>query len=202
MTAKDLNQQQIGVTDFFSEGVVVSAPQRIEVRKVASAMGIPAKSGEEAEAAVAILERLQIEAQAAGGEAPLPAQPDTTIVRELRDLAGNRQIVEVAEKADTLIDCHRDWSSSGEAAKERFPEWLRLERLLHHARTLPVATELNSQMDAIRSQRSLLTNPNPISPLLSKVNGTPSEKRFLKRTNAYGMSATGRLLNWRSRTDG
>ena len=172
MTAKDLNQQQIGVTDFFSEGVVVSAPQRIEVRKVASAMGLPAKSGEEAEAVVAILERLQTEAQAAGGEVPLPPQPDTTIVRELRELAGNRQIVEVAEKADTLIDRHRDWSSAGEAAKERFPEWQRLERLLHHARTLPVATELNSQMDAIRSQRSLLTNPNPISPLLSKVTDT------------------------------
>ena len=43
MTAKDLNQQQIGVTDFFSEGVVVSAPQRIEVRRVASATGPSSK---------------------------------------------------------------------------------------------------------------------------------------------------------------
>ena len=117
MTAKDLNQQQIGVTDFFSEGVIVSAVQRIEVRKVASAMGLPAKSGEEAEAVPVILERLQSEAQAAGGEAPLPAQPDTAIVRELRELAGNRQIVGVAEKADTLIDHHRDWSAAGEAAQ-------------------------------------------------------------------------------------
>ena len=77
-----------------------------------------------------ILERLQSEAQAAGGEAPLPAQPDTAIVRELRDLAGNRQIVGVAEKGDILIDHHRDWSAAGEAAQERLPEWHRLERLL------------------------------------------------------------------------
>ena len=61
MNTKDLNQQQIGVTDFFSEGIVVSAAQRIEVRRVASAMGLPAKSGEEAEAVVVILERLQSE---------------------------------------------------------------------------------------------------------------------------------------------
>ena len=169
MTAKDLNQQQIGVADFFSEGVVVSAAQRIEVRKVASAMGLPAKSGEEAEAVVVILERLQSEAQAAGGEAPLPAQPDTSIVRELRELAGNRQIVGVAEKSDTLIDNHRDWSAAGEATQERLPEWHRLERLQHHARTLPVATELKPQMEAIRSQRSLLTDPNALPPLLSKV---------------------------------
>ena len=148
MTAKDLNQQQIGVTDFFSEGVIVSAAQRIQVRKVASAIGLPARSGEEADAVPVILERLQSEAQAAGGEVPLPVQPDTAIVRGLRELAGNRQIVGVAEKADTLIDHHRDWSAAGEAAQKRLPEWHRLERLLHHARTLPVATELNPQMEA------------------------------------------------------
>ena len=167
--AKDLNQQQIGVTDFFSEGVIVSAAQRIQVRRVASAMGLPARSGEEAEAVPLILERLQSEAQAAGGEAPLPAQPDNTIVGEFRELAGNRQIVGVAEKADTLIDRHWDWLAAGEAAQERLPEWRRLQRFLHHARTLPVAKELDSQIEAIRSQRSLLTNPNPLPPILSKV---------------------------------
>ena len=169
MTAKDLNQQQIGVTDFFSEGVVVSAAQRIEVRKVSSAMGLPVKSGEEAKAVVAILECLQSEALAAGGEAPLPAQPDTAIVSELRQLGGNRQIVGVADKSDTLIDQHRVWSAAGEATQERLPEWRRLARLQHHARALPVATELKPQLDAIRAQRSLLTDPNPLPPLLSKV---------------------------------
>ncbi len=168
-TARDLNQQQIGVTDFFSEGVIVSAAQRIEVRKLASEMGLRVKSGEEAEAVPVILERIQYEAQAAGGEAPLPAQPDTAIVRELRELAGNSQIVGVADKADILISHHRDWSAAGMAAQERLPEWCRMERLLHHARTLHVAAELNLQMEAIRSQRSLLTDPNPLPPLLSEV---------------------------------
>ena len=76
---------------------------------------------------------------------------------------------EVAEKADTIIDHHRDWSAAGESAQERLPEWHRLERLLHHARTLSVATELTPQLEAIRSQRSLLTDPNPLPPFLSKV---------------------------------
>ena len=35
--------------------------------------------------------------------------------------------------------------------------------------SLPVAAELNLQVAAIRSQRSLLNDPNPIPPLLSKV---------------------------------
>ena len=169
VTARGMTQQQIGVSDFFSEGVIVSAVQRIEVRKVASAMGLQAKSGEEAEAVPFILERLQSGAQAAGGEAPLPEPPDTTTIRELRELAGNRQIVRVAEQADTLIAHHRDWSAAGGAARERLPEWERLGRLLHHARNLPIAAELNLQVEAIRSQRALLTDPNPVPPLLSKV---------------------------------
>ena len=116
VTAKGMTQQQLSVTDFFREGVIVSAVQRIAVRNVALAMGLPAKSGEEAEAVPVILDRLQGEAQAAAGEAPLPEPPDSTIVSELRELAGNRQIVRVAEQADTLIALYRDWSAAGEAA--------------------------------------------------------------------------------------
>ena len=75
----------------------------------------------------------------------------------------------MAELADVLIANHREWSATGKAARERLPEWYRLERLLHHARILPVAVELTPQLEAIRSQRSLLTNPNPLPPLLRKV---------------------------------
>ena len=40
VTARGMTQQQIGVTDFYSEGVTVSAVQRIEVRKLASGIGL------------------------------------------------------------------------------------------------------------------------------------------------------------------
>ena len=169
VTARSMTQQQIGVTEFFSEGVVVSAIHRIGVRKIASAMGLPTKSGEEFRGCSVILERLQSEAQAAGGKAPLPGPPDTTIVRQLREMAGNRQIVGVAEQADNLISHYMDWAAAGESARERLPEWDRLQRLLQHARNLPVATELNPQMEAVRSHRILLTYPNPIPPILNKV---------------------------------
>ena len=84
VTAKGMTQRQISVTDFFSEGIIVSARQRIAVREVASVMGLPASSGEEAEVVPVILERLQKEAQNAGGDAPLPETADTKIVQELR----------------------------------------------------------------------------------------------------------------------
>ena len=168
VTAKGMTQQQIGVTDFFSEGVVVSALQRIEVRKLASGMGLPVKSGEEAEVVSAVLERLTDEAQAAGGEAPLPEPPDQTLIRELNELVGNPQIVAVAANADALLARHREWYAAGEAARGRIPEWHRLETFLYHARNLPAAAELRPQTDSIRSERSLLSGPNPLPPLLGK----------------------------------
>ena len=169
VTVEEMTQRQIGVTEFYIEGVVVTAIHRIGVRKVASAMGLPAMSGEEASAIPRMLERLQTEAHSAGGEAPLPERPDTAIISELREMTGNRQIVAVAEQAETLIAHNRDWSAAGESARKRLPDWDRLERFIHHARNLPVATEMMCQWDAIRSQRTLLTEPNPLPPLLHQV---------------------------------
>ena len=168
VTAKGMNQQQIGVTDFFREGVIVSTVQRIDVRKLASGMGLTVKSGEEAEIVPVVLNRLMEEVQAAGGEVPLPKAPDSTLIRELQELVGNPQIVGVAGNTDALLARHKELSAAGEVALERLPEWHRLETLLHHARDLPAAAELRPQTDAIRSERSLLNDPNPLPPLLSQ----------------------------------
>ena len=169
VTAKGMNQQQIGTADFFSEGITVSALQRMEVRRVASGIGLQVRSGEETEVIPELLKRLMEEAQAASGEPPLPDRTDDTLVKELQDLTGNQQIVGVAEKSDALLEHHEAWSVAAEAARERLPEWQRLERFLHHASNLPVEAHLKPQMDAMRSDRSLLTNPNPVPPLLIQV---------------------------------
>ncbi len=169
VTAKGMTQQQVAGTDFFIEGVIVSAVHRIGVRNVALEVGLTVKSGEEAQAVPLILERLLSQAQNAGGEAPLPKLPDTTIVSQIQEMNGNQQIVGLAEQRDTLITHFKTWTASSEAARERLPDWKRLERLLYHARELPVAAELNLQTEAIRSARTLLTDPSPISPLLSQV---------------------------------
>ena len=169
VTAKGMTQQQVSVTEFFIEGVTVTVGDRMEIRKVASALGFSANSGEEAQAVREILERLHSEAEASGGVAPLPELPDITMIRELQNLTENSQIVEVAKQADTLIKCYEGWSEAGKAARERLPEWDRLMQFIRHARNLPVAGEVNRQMEAIRSQRMLLTDPNPIPPLLNQV---------------------------------
>ena len=169
IAATGMSHQQVGVTDYFSEGVTVSAVQKIEVRKLASGIGLSVKSGEEPEAVTRILTQLLEEAETSGGEAPLPESLDDTLVRHLRDLAGNQQVVEVAENADALLAYHKVCSEAAEAVRERLPAWHRLETLLHHARDLPMTADLKPQVDAILADRSLLSDPNPISPLLAQV---------------------------------
>ena len=169
VTAQGMTQQQIVGTEFFIEGMIISAPHRIAVRRVGSELGLPVKNGEEPEVVPLILERMQEQAKCAGGDAPLPVLPDTAVVSQLQDLAGNHQIVGVANQADTLIACHKEWSATYQAAQVRLPQWHRLEGFVHHARDLPVATEANVQMEAIRLGRTLLTNPSPIAPLLLEV---------------------------------
>ena len=99
---------------------------------------------------------------------PLPKAPDSTLIRELQELVGNPQIVGVAGNTDALLARHKELSAAGEVALERLPEWHRLETLLHHARDLPAAAELRPQTGAIRSERSLLNDPNPLPPLLGQ----------------------------------
>ena len=169
VTAKGMTQQQVAGTEFFIEGVIVSATHRIGVRKVALEMGLPMTNGEEVQVVPQILDRLHDEAQGAGGDAPLPAPPDSAVVSGLREMAGNSQVVGVAEQADALIACYREWSKARETARERLPDWDRLVTFVRHAGNLPVAEELNPQVDAIRSQRALLADPNPVPPLLQRV---------------------------------
>ena len=167
--ARALTQRQIGITDFFSEGVTISALQRLGVRNLAAGMGLEVKSGEEVGAIPRILSRLQELSQAAGGEPPTPDRPDDAPVRELQELGGNQQFVAVHDKRNELLKWHNDWSDSADTIQQRLPQWQRLETLLKHAQTLPIATEVEAQVEAILANRSLLETPDLVTPLIGQL---------------------------------
>lgn len=171
IAVKNVAQSQIGVIDFYSEGVTISAGQRIQVRKLLTDLGLPVKSGEEGEAIAKVLAKLDELAQAAGGEPPLPARPDTTLVEQLRYLTGNEQIAEVHQQQDVLRASFAAWAKAGELSRLRGPQWQTLLKLLDYAATLPVAATVQPQVAAIRAERTLLAHPDPVTPLLHQVSG-------------------------------
>ena len=167
--ATAISRAQIGQTDFFSEGVTVTTTQRVGVRGLCQQVGLPCKAGEEALAAPELLKRLADLAAEAGGSPPLPAPPNSDHLGHLRALGGNEQLVEVYNQRDRLLADYRQWSEARSKREQRLPAWRRLQDLLRHADGLPVVGELQPQLAAIERQRSLLSDPDPLAPLTTRL---------------------------------
>lgn len=166
MPARQIVQSQIGVLEFRSETKIVSAGQRIQVRKLIQDMGLPVKSGEEAEAIPRVLQRLADLAADAGGPPPLPERPSTAMLHELQALSGNEQFVAVYEARAALLDSFVAWSKAKALREERRPAWETLQRLLAHAAGRHILQQVTPQVDAILGQRLLLAEPDPVKPLV------------------------------------
>lgn len=170
VSSKQIPQSQIGVTTFRREGFVLSAAQRIQLRKLAADLGLPSvKQGEEAAAVQRVLQRLQDLAEEASGSPPLPATPDTDHIEELLAYSGNEQLARVYEQRDTLRENHRKWSELSTRKEPRLERWQLLEQLLKHADGLSTASQIRPQVEAIEEQRSLLDDVDPVKPLLDKL---------------------------------
>lgn len=184
---KGFIQSQIGVTNFFSEGITISAIQRIAVRKFIQSVGLPIKPNEEAEAIPLVLRKLLEQAGEAGGEAPLPERPSTHTLEDLLALGGNEQFIAVHDHREDLLQQVTEWKKAAELRLERWPRWELLLNLTKYAAPLPISTELAAQITAVRQGRSLLTTPDPVEPLLKQAAGalrTALQERRAKMASA------------------
>lgn len=167
---KDLERKAIGKTTFKVESATVSAPQRIQIRKVMQKLAMSnIKQGEELMKVPEFLQKLLDLAQSAGGEAPLPIRPNTEAIEEIRLMQGNEQLLAIYNKRDELTSSIREWEETAKKIQQRLPLWSHLERLLSHTNGLEDAEALQAQADQIKEQRHLLRDPDPITPLASNV---------------------------------
>ncbi|MFC2065263.1 BREX system P-loop protein BrxC, partial [Chloroflexota bacterium] len=169
---KGFNQSQIGVTNFYSEGITISALQRIAIRKFIQSVGLSIKPNEEAEAIPLVIKKLEEQADGAGGDAPLPEHPSTRELDDLKAMSGNEQFIAVHDRIEILLNKFNEWKKLEALCKERWPRWELLNNLTKYAGTLPVYSEVVAQITAIRQGRSLLTNPDPVDPLLKQLSNS------------------------------
>ncbi|MCL6447260.1 MAG: BREX system P-loop protein BrxC [Armatimonadetes bacterium] len=157
-----LDQAKISATDFRAETVTIDVRSRMKLRKLFQMAGFNCKAGEESSVAGQFLARLMDLADGAGGEPPLPAPPSKAHLENMKALAGNEQLAAILEQFDTLARQLQDWSALAELATKRKPAWDKLKTLLGHARSLPEAEELFKQANAVRIERRLLAEPDPV----------------------------------------
>lgn len=166
VTAKDLNQTQISGASFYVDVPPLTVTQRLELKALLKKLAIETQNGQEAASALIFLQKLRELADSAGGEEPLPAMPDTAFIKKLQQLSGNAQLVEIHGDRDRIIATIDDWTKTVGSIAKRRPRWKRLIELREHAAGLPEAVETAVSIDAVRSSRNLLGDPDPVPPLI------------------------------------
>jgi len=164
---KNLERKNLGKTTFKVESTTVTAPQRIQIRKLFQGLNISVTPGEELAAVRDFLASADSLAQAAGGDAPSPQRPNTSALKELRVLAGNEQLLALYNQRDELGAAIGHWAEVGTQITKRLPEWTTLKRLVGHAMDMPDAEVLLAQVKHIEAKRQLLDQPDPVPPLMA-----------------------------------
>jgi hypothetical protein len=171
-TVAQFTLTQVGKATYRRESVLPpTTEQLIQLRSLLTKAGVTVKPGDETAGVVSFLQKLIDTASAVGGDAPLPPRPDTSLVHELQQLTGNELSRTVWERRDGLEKLHREFSDAVKEIGLRVPRWDQLGRLMKHAAGLAVTAEVAPQVEAIRIQRCLLDDPDPVLPLLDDVRG-------------------------------
>jgi hypothetical protein len=165
-----LDQQSLGKASFYLQKVRLTVKEKMGVRGVFGIAGVTAQSGQEEAKAVEFLDAIEDKVVQSGGEAPLPPPVSSALLKELRKSSGPEQLKAILEAKEELKQLWNQAYGLVDIKQKRLPGWERLQALLHQAQGLPVHQELETQVQAIRSQRSLLDpTTDYVTPLLQQL---------------------------------
>jgi hypothetical protein len=165
----DLDQRKVGQADFRVEHPVLTATQKLKIKKLFQGAGYKFQPGDETAAAPRFVGFLKQLAQGAGGDPPAPAAPQVPTVTTLEGLTGNDLLFGLHENAEGLTQQIADWKATAERIGQRLPAFALAERLLEHAAGMDGMDTQASTLAAIRSNRSLLDDPDPTTNVLKAV---------------------------------
>jgi len=173
-----LDQQSLGKARFYLQEVRLTTKEKLAVRGLFRDIAdLSAPQGQEEAKAVEFLDAIENKVLQSGGEAPLPRPVSSTLLRELRQKSGPEQLKAILEAKDQLQELWNQACSQGALKEKRQPGWERLQALLHQAQGLPVHQELEPQVEAIRTQRSLLDPTTDfVTPLLQQLEQALTEE--------------------------
>jgi hypothetical protein len=166
--AKSLDRNKLTQASFRQESITISPPQFIKIRQLFSAVGVPCQPKDELAKAPLLIAKLRDLASKAGGLAPAPELPKLTAIDALEAQSGNAQLLELFNRVDELTALAKQWVKTADDIKKRHPVWSELVSLLEHAKELGPYAGLKTDVDAVRANRTLLADPDPVRPLLDR----------------------------------
>lgn len=106
-----------------------------------------------------------------GGEAPKPSKVVTTLFDSITQESGNAQLLALYEQREIIKEHLKTWQEAAEKITQRLPAWNTLKQLLQLSKGLGFYDELNTQMNAVISNRSLLADPDPVEAQIKDLSG-------------------------------
>ena len=100
---------------------------------------------------------------------PNPLSPDTSSLGEIRLTAGNSQLLALYDRREGLGQAFDDWNKLASQIEKHWPSWMILQELLKLAGDIKASQEVRSQAQAIEDQRLLLSEPDPVLPLVKSL---------------------------------
>jgi hypothetical protein len=103
------------------------------------------------------------------GDAPRPEPVNTQFIKDIENKEGNERLLEILQQKDVLTAKFIEWTAKEKLIIKREPGWnllVQLENLTTGADNLE---ELKEQIAAIRENRLLLQEPDPVQPILNSL---------------------------------
>lgn len=169
VAVQDLDRKQISQTSFQPESITIRPIDLIKIRGLLTASGIECQPSEEAAKLELLVEKGRLLARQAGGDAPLPAHPDSGVFDEIARQSGNAKLKCVLDEQDTIKQALQQWSETAERIASRQPDWLLLQDLLDLSEGLAFHAAIKTEADAIIANRSLLDEPSPVSGFIQEL---------------------------------
>ena len=155
-------RSKLPATRFQTEAVVATAGQKIAARVLLQQAGVPFVPAMRSHRRTCSIGMLEQAATNAGGDAPAPAPQVDPDLTALKALSGTERLVALAETKDAWLTKLAAWRSAASRIGERLPGWRLSERLVRHG-----ADAQAPSLEAVRTNRALLNDPDPVGPLVS-----------------------------------
>ena len=166
----EVDQKKLGQATFRTEHPVLTALQKLAIRKLFQEAGLPKIiPGNEPADALRFIDHAKAIAAQAGGDAPAPMAPAAPEITALESYSGNDLLMELHDQRDAILAKIKTWQNIGKEITKRLPAFVLSEKLAAQAVGLTEHAEWTATLIAIRANRSLLDDPDPVSHVLKAV---------------------------------
>lgn len=163
----NINQAKIGNAVFKKEIHTLAVSEKIKIRSLYQHAGISCKPGEEFLHSNTFINKLKELAGHIGGDAPRPEPLNIQFLKDIENLDGNERLVRLLEELEGLKAKNTEWTKKADLTSKREPSWNLLSNLSNYADG--DMDQLKAEIEAIKENRLLLLEPDPIQPKLNEL---------------------------------